>query len=75
MADGDVVLGSQIAALIVVLHNEGIVSAHQIREQLEAGVEFQPEHREVMQAAVQRVQMLADALAPFVPRIPMPSPT
>lgn len=74
MADGDVVLGSQIAALIVVLHNEGIVNAHSIREQIELGIEFQPEHRAVLEAAVARVRMLADALAPFEPRIPNATP-
>lgn len=74
MADVDVLLGSQIAALIVALHNRGVLPAQAVRDELEAGVEFQPEHREVLQAAVLRVRMLADALGPFEPQVPNASP-
>ncbi len=72
MTNGEspVVLGSMLSALIVCLHNEGILSAGTVRDQLEAGIEFQPEHREVLSIAVQRVRLLADALAPFEPKIP-----
>lgn len=70
MTDGDVVLGSQIAALIVALHNSGVLSAGAVRDQLAAAVEFQPEHRQALLDAVQRVHMLVAALAPFEPRCP-----
>lgn len=72
MSNGDsaVVLGSIVSALIVCLHNEGLLNAAAVRDRLEAGIEDQPEHRAVLQSAVQRVHMLAGALAPFEPRIP-----
>lgn len=72
MINGDsaVVLGSQIAALIVVLHNQGLVNAHAVKDQFAAGIEFQPEYSEALRAAVQRMQSLADALPIFEPQIP-----
>lgn len=68
MADAEVVLGSQIAALIVALHNEGVLNCQSVLNQLQAGLEFQPEHRAILETAVRRVEMLRDALGPFEPR-------
>jgi hypothetical protein len=70
MTDGDVVLGSQIAALIVVLHRDGLVDASAIKAQMEAAVELQPEYRALLLDSISRLQMLIDALGPFAPRFP-----
>jgi hypothetical protein len=76
MTDGDVVvLGSQLAALIVVLHNDGLVSASAIKAQMAAAVDLQPEYRKPLQDALVRFQLLIDALGPFVPRNPNASKT
>jgi hypothetical protein len=72
MTNGDsvVVLGSQIAAIIVALHTRGVLPAQTVLDELEGGMEFQPEHREVLQSAVVRVRQLADALGRFEPQCP-----
>lgn len=75
MTDGDVVLGSQIAALIVVLHRNGLVNANELKAQMAAAVEEQPEHREALLDSILRLQMLIDALGPFAPRYPNARPT
>lgn len=70
MTESDVVLGSQIAALIVVLHRQGLVDANELKAQMAAAVELQPEYREALIDAILKLQMLIDALGPFAPRCP-----
>lgn len=61
----EVVLGNQIAALIVALHRRGVLPASAVLHELREAIRVQPEHRDVLQIADQRVQMLVDALGPF----------
>lgn len=69
MSNGEVVLDSKIAALIVVLHRHGVVSASDVKAQMEEAFEHQKaEFHEELKASVLKLQMLVDALPPFVPQ-------
>lgn len=64
------VLGSQVAALIVALHRRGVLPAADVLSQMREAIPLQPEHTEVLERAALRVQILADSLERFEPRSP-----
>jgi hypothetical protein len=70
MGTEELVLASQLNALIVALHRRGVLPATAVVEQMREVIPLQSEHREVLETAAQHVQRLADALERFEPQRP-----